>query len=290
MHDRGVYVPGIEALKETREANRVAAKAAGHSDGQKNQTSHITAVRNAVSSRHPPSDEARQTRVNLVVALAAEDGIEARGPKADGPGIELTTGGGLLFFNGDQFTVEGVAGSKRAQVIAKLARALDWPAIIVEGDVQSTDDIIVAGALYGVTAINTCASENALRLIKQKYGHLLADTVRPLDPLLVTDQLLATYAHSQSPEVEDAPQVRSQNYEPATDKEVLASSVEQSDWQEEDAPWKDDPDDTAPDAVDEENAPWQDDPEDALRAEFDEEEADSPWEEDGMPEPDPSDT
>jgi hypothetical protein len=56
---------------------------------------------------------------------------------------------------------------------------------MVEGDARSADEIIVAGAPIGITAINRCASKSAIGLIQRNYGHLLGDTIRPLDPLSV---------------------------------------------------------------------------------------------------------
>jgi hypothetical protein len=273
MHDRGVCVPGIEKLKAVRQANK-AAKVARRPDVETSENPHSVTARNAVSSRHPPSDEVRQARINFVVPLAEENGADVRGSKESKPEIVLMTRHGSVVFDGEILSFEGVAGPARAHLIVKLARALDWPAVVVEGDVQSTDEIIMAGVVLGVTAINTCASENALRLIKKNYGALLADTVRPLDPLLVVDELLATYAQSA-----DTSSVRPRSSEHASDfemRETMGFSVaeEENGWQDIDAPWQDDPDE-APHAEFEEDA---------------EPESDSNFDDDEMPEPDPAGT
>lgn len=102
----------------------------------------------------------------------------------------LTTRDGLLSFDGEIFVIEGTAGRAQAQLIVKLAEALDWPALVVEADSSSADEIIIAGAPLGLTAINVCASDTAIRLIHQNYGHLLADAIEPLDPCNVVGHLL----------------------------------------------------------------------------------------------------
>jgi hypothetical protein len=83
--------------------------------------------------------------------------------------------------------VEGTTGHAQAQLIIKLAGILDWPAMVVEGDSRWTDEIILTGIPIGLTAINTCASADAIRLITKKYTNLLADVIRPFDPCSVVD-------------------------------------------------------------------------------------------------------
>jgi hypothetical protein len=278
MYDRGVYVPGIEKLKSVRQANKAAAKVAQRPDAETSENLHSVTVRNAVSRRHPPSDEVRQAHINIVVPLAAENGVEVRGSKGSKPEIVLTTrDGSVVVFDGEILSFEGIAGSARAQLVVKLARALDWPAIIVEGDSQSTDEIIMAGVVLGVTAINTCASENALSLIKRNFGHLLADAVRPLDPLSVVDELLATYAQFAEVEPADTSSVRPRSSVPAADfemGEMTGPSVAEEEYE-----WRD---------ID---GPWQDDPDEAVHAEFEDNEAEPEsepnFDDDEMPEPEP---
>ncbi|OSI60273.1 hypothetical protein BSZ21_38545 [Bradyrhizobium canariense] len=276
MYDRGVYVPGIEKLKDTRRQDK-AAKVVGRSDvGEKPHSGTVT-VRNAVSKRNPPSDEVRQARINFVVPLAEENGIEVRGSEENRPEIVLTTReGSLVVFDGEALSFGGIAGAARARLVVELARALDWPAIIVEADSQSTDEIIMAGVVLDVTAINTCASENALKLIKKRFGHLLADTVRPLDQLSVVDELLAAYVPSAKNEPVDTPSVWTQSSEPAPAPEMHEALKplieEESRWQY--------------------DVPWQDDPDDAAHAEFDDEAepvSDPNFDDDEEPEPDPGD-
>nr|WP_283842028.1 MobA/MobL family protein [Bradyrhizobium sp. KB893862 SZCCT0404] len=275
MRDRGVYVPGLEKLIDTRRENK-PVKAGRRSELEFSDKLQSVTVRNAVSQRHPPSDEVRQSRINFVVPFAVEEGAEVRVTKEDKPEIVLTTRDGSVVFDGAILSFEGVAGTARARLIVKLARALDWPAVIVEGNAQSTDQIITAGVILGVTAINTCASEDALKLINNQFGHLLADTVRPLDPLAVVDQLLAAYVPPAKVEPVDPSSVGPQSSEPASDPEMRETLEPSFD---EESRWQD-------------NVPWQDDPDELDHAEFDDEaepETDPNFDYDEEPEPDPGD-
>jgi hypothetical protein len=104
--------------------------------------------------------------------------------------VLTTRDGSVMTFDGETFNLEGMASSDQAQLIVKLAQRLDWPALVVEADPKSADEIIVAGACIGLTAINTCASDEAIGLIHRRYGHLVADTIRPLDPCSIIDRTL----------------------------------------------------------------------------------------------------
>jgi hypothetical protein len=125
-----------------------------------------------------------------VVPLALDAQAEACGSSSARAEIVLTTRDGLLSFDGETFVIQGTAGRAQAQLIVKLAEALDWPALVVEADSSSADEIIIAGVPLGLTAINVCASDTAIRLIQKNYGHLLADAIGPLDPCNVVGHLL----------------------------------------------------------------------------------------------------
>jgi hypothetical protein len=176
-HERGIYVAEIEELLAARQA-----KAALPMRGVVSESSARTTVGNAVSSHRPPADKERQSRINFVVPLALDAQAEARGADSGRAAIVLTTRDGSVIFDGVTFSVVGTVRPALAQLIVKLAQALDWPALVVDGDPKSIDEVIVAGVPYGLTAINTCASADAIRLIQRQFGHLLADTVGPLDP------------------------------------------------------------------------------------------------------------
>jgi hypothetical protein len=176
-HERGIYVAAIEELLAARQA-----KAALPMRGAVSERPARTTVGNAVSSHRLPADKERQSRINFVVPLALEAQAEARGADSGRAAMVLTTRDGPVIFDGVTFSVEGTVRRSQAQLIVKLAQALDWPALVVDGDPESIDEVIVAGVPCGLTAINTCASADAIHLIQQKFGHLLADTVRSLDP------------------------------------------------------------------------------------------------------------
>jgi hypothetical protein len=189
MHERGIDVAPIEKLKAARLEKKVS-NVDSPGSAKTGERPKGVVVRNAVYSRLPPTDEGRQQRINFVVPLALDAQAEACGSSSARAEIVLTTRDGLLSFDGETFAIEGRAGPAQAQLIVKLAEALDWPALVVEGDSSSADEIIIAGVPLGLTAINVCASDNAVRLIRKNYGHLLADTIRPLDPCNVIGHML----------------------------------------------------------------------------------------------------
>jgi hypothetical protein len=184
MYDRLTYVAPIENLKAERERKKEKLKTLS---APRVNTSGTVVVSNAVSNRDPMSEEERNQRMNFLVPLVQDLGLETRGSSA---GILLATSAGSVLFDGEALTVEGTAGHAQAQLIIKLAGILDWPAMVVEGDSRWTDEIILTGIPIGLTAINTCASADAIRLITKKYTNLLADVIRPFDPCSVVDGAL----------------------------------------------------------------------------------------------------
>ena len=181
MCDRLTYVAPIENLKAERERKKEKLKTLS---APRVNTSGTVVVSNAVSNRDPMSEEERNQRMNFLVPLVQDLGLETRGSSA---GILLATSAGSVLFDGEALTVEGTTGHAQAQLIIKLAGILDWPAMVVEGDSRWTDEIILTGIPIGLTAINTCASADAIRLITKKYTNLLADVIRPFDPCSVVD-------------------------------------------------------------------------------------------------------
>jgi hypothetical protein len=179
MHDRHVYLGPIDKLKAERRKRKLADAVSTASV----DTSGTVVIKSAVSRRHPLGHAERSRRMNLVVPLAQDSGAEAFQSTAARDEITLTTRDGSIAFDGETFTIVGTAAPARARLIVEFAQALDWPALVVEGDARWADEIFVAGAPAGITAINRCASERAVRLIQRNYGHLLADTIRQLDPL-----------------------------------------------------------------------------------------------------------
>jgi hypothetical protein len=186
-HDRGIYVVPIEKLKAERK-KRVAAQISLSGPAKPNE--NVVSIRNAVSRRDPPSSEERQRRMNLVIAMALDGYAEAHATTSVQGKIVLTTLDAALEFDGETFAAEGIVTPGQAQIIVKLGNALDWAALVVEGDSKSTDEIIVAGIPVGLTTINTCASDNAIKLIHKKFRHLVYDAVAPHDPCHVVDAVL----------------------------------------------------------------------------------------------------
>jgi hypothetical protein len=189
MHERAIYVAPIEKLKGARQ-QRKAANGDLPGRPETSEGPETVLVRSAVYSRLVPGDEERQLSINFVVPLALAAQVEARGSASARAEIVLTTRGGSLTFDGEAFRVDGRAGPARAQLIVELAKALDWPALVVEGDSGSADEIIIAGVPLDLTAINLSASDHALLWIQKCYGHLLAEAIQPLDPRNVVGHLL----------------------------------------------------------------------------------------------------
>lgn len=187
MNERLAYVAPIENLKAKRRERKLAEAVAT----KPITTDGPVSIKSAVSSPHAMSDAQRNRRMNFVIQLAQEIGIEAGGSSGDRGEIELMTRDGSMIFDGETFTIPDTAGLAQARLIIELAQALDWPALVVDGNSVSTDEIILAGAPVGMVPINTCAGDDVLLLIKEKFGHLLADGIRPLDPLSAVDSALA---------------------------------------------------------------------------------------------------
>ncbi len=144
------------------------------------------------------SDWKRNQRMNLVIQLADEIGIDAQGIGGANGEIELITPDGPVVFDGETFTLADSAGPLQAKLVVILAKQLGWPALVVEGNSKSADEIILAGISLGIIPINTCASDHALSLIKKKYGHWFAAVIDPLDPLSVVDAASLVEAASTS--------------------------------------------------------------------------------------------
>jgi hypothetical protein len=86
-------------------------------------------------------------------------------------------GGTAVVFDRVAFQM-GLGGSADdAALIVTLARSLDWPALVVDGDAQLADLIIVAGASDGLTAVNRRASHAATALICATQFGIFADQI-----------------------------------------------------------------------------------------------------------------
>ena len=230
QREREIPVASIEKLKAARQEKKAAMGKLPTAGMDTTEEPKWCIVANAVSRHRPMSIKERRRNLNFVIPFALDAGAETSQPSSGRDGITLLTGDGLTTFDGEKFASSGIVGPAQARLIVKLAQALDWPAMVVEGDTGSADEIIVAGVPIGITAINRCASPRAIRLIQENYGHLLADTIRPLDPLSVAvNAFEAAQANSGNFDIEIERAV-SEKLEPASDfdepcsPEIVAST------------------------------------------------------------------
>ena len=63
--------------------------------------------------------------------------------------IELATDDGAIIFDGETFTITNIASPSQAKLVVTLTKKLGWPALVVEGDSKSTDEIFLAGVPQG---------------------------------------------------------------------------------------------------------------------------------------------
>jgi len=209
-----LYVAPIEELKAKRQERKSieTVSAAGTQ-----ATGAVTINSASVSARFPMNDKKRAQRMIFALQLAQEIGVEAR-KFGEGRGeIELATDDGTIIFDGETFTIANITNPSQAKLVVTLAKKLGWPALVVEGDSKSEDEIFLAGVSEAMVPINTCASDNALALINNKFGHRLADAVRPLDPLLRVDTAVPTVRR-------DLEVVEPADPVPATSREPESSS------------------------------------------------------------------
>jgi hypothetical protein len=153
--------------------------------------SGMVTIENAVSSqsptiskRAPTSNKRRVQRKISALQVAREIGIVTRESHGE---IELANDDGAIVFDGETLTIANVASPSQAKLVVTLAKKLGWPALVVEGDSTSTDEIFLAGVPEAMVPINACASDYALALINNKFRSLLADAIVPLDPLSRVD-------------------------------------------------------------------------------------------------------
>jgi hypothetical protein len=87
-----------------------------------------------------------------------------------------------------------------------MARLLDWPALVVEGGDGLADELILAAAPYGVTAINRHAGPEALFKIKTSHGSRLLAEVEPHDPRGIVETSIRPLGNRYSEAAESRPQ------------------------------------------------------------------------------------
>ena len=184
IHDEGGHVEAIENLKRRRRSKAKAVLRELHTD-----------ARVTVSS-------ASSTRGNQVRAVAAMkqvvDWAKAAGITVESLLSEKQThvtpvrlGGTAVVFDGADFQIGLDSRAEDAALIVKLARTLDWPALVVEGDAQLADQIIVSGSSEGLTAVNRTGSPAAIALICETQFGMLAEQIARHDPRGVVAASLA---------------------------------------------------------------------------------------------------
>ena len=181
------YVPGIEELKAKRRERKSIEMGFVPTVPAPGMVTIESAVSNhspTISNRAPTSNKKRVQRKISALQLAREIGIVTRESHGE---IELATDDGAIVFDGETFTIANIASPSQAKLVVTLAKKLGWPALVVEGDAKSKDEIFLAGVSEAMVPINTCASDYALALINNKFRNLIADAIVPLDPLSRVD-------------------------------------------------------------------------------------------------------
>jgi len=182
MHDRMMTAPAvIENLKRRRKTASSSKAAVPVPKGEPEGSGIV--INSAV--RHHTGESQRLERINLAMDQARRLGASVqRLTLPDRCEIcSSVPSAGVIVFDGEAIRAEGKLRQDQAELIVQLACQLKWPALVIEGDTVSADRIIVAGVALRLTAVNRCASDDALSMVHERYGRLLHDEVRPLDPL-----------------------------------------------------------------------------------------------------------
>jgi hypothetical protein len=127
-----------------------------------------------------------------------------------------------VVFDGEAFHIAAEGRTQDAALIVSLARALEWPALVVEGDARLADMIIVAGAPEGLTAVDRAASPTAIALISKVQFGMFHEQISRHDPRGVIAAALREFV----------PPMPSQAVSPpADDLEGLDLLADASSWQ-----------------------------------------------------------
>jgi hypothetical protein len=179
IHDEGGHVEAIETLKRSRRSKAKAAVRKLHPDGR--SEGHVT-VSSALSTRGNHVRAAAAMKQVIDWAQAAGITVERFLNEKHSHLTPVRLDGTAVVFDGVAFQM-GLGGSADdAALIVTLARSLDWPALVVDGDAQLADMVIVAGAFDGLTAVNRMASPAAIALICEAQFGVFADQIARHDP------------------------------------------------------------------------------------------------------------
>ena len=190
IHQEGGNVPAIEELGRQR---HLKSKFAAPRDQGPDPQGCIS-----VGSAVPfPDNRARAAAaLKVVVDKAHATGLHVEEFSHERSSHLITSvrlGGTVVTFDGEIFRLKGDGSAQEAALIVDLARALEWPALVVEGDERLADMIILAGATHGLTAVNRAASAAAIRLISEAQFEKFLDQMARHDPLGVVADLLSTF-------------------------------------------------------------------------------------------------
>jgi hypothetical protein len=175
----GGRVEPIEMLNQRRRSKARAAMQGitpvHVSDGRVSIRSAVSLPGNrvrAVAAIKTVVDTAPATSL-AVENLSAENHSHLTPVRLNGTGV---------VFDGDAFHMAAEGRTQDAALIVSLARALGWPALVVEGDARLADMVIVAGAPEGLTAVNRAASPTAIALISKVQFGMFDEQVSRHDP------------------------------------------------------------------------------------------------------------
>lgn len=175
MYSEGRHVEAIEQLKASRQpkGDRMAAK---HAPGPVVASVRIT---NAAVYYRDDDEEAAELLRRFADA-AQEAGYELE-LASGSPALALS--GTAVAFDGRAFTIADIGSSEDAAIVARFARRLEWPGLVVEGGARLADLIAIAGAAEGVFMINRAPSAEARDRIARAYYSEMKDDIAHHDPL-----------------------------------------------------------------------------------------------------------
>jgi hypothetical protein len=111
-----------------------------------------------------------------------------------GDGIRIRVGADdELLCSPGRMTAPGIVSPAIAKLLVGCARALDWPAVVADGDADCIDSFIIAAVQEELAVVNTPASDRALSLIRYQFGERLHQAVAEYDRLGVAKASVRSY-------------------------------------------------------------------------------------------------
>jgi hypothetical protein len=171
----GETVPELEDLNRKRRA-LAAAAAKTSNDAAVSLLPGLT-VSNAVS--RDLSGKKGEDALKVMAAFFTSLGI-ACCPENGGLRVEAGPSDTLLCLP-DRIVANRKVSPDVAKIIVRCARAVDWSAVVADGDQESLDHLIVAGVPEDLAVVNRPASSQALSHIGRLYGDLLRRSTEIFD-------------------------------------------------------------------------------------------------------------